>query len=223
MNAGLEGRVKGRQILVVEDDPRFSALIEGMLSTSSFTVRCAAGGASALALAAAWRPDAVVLDLGLPDAHGATLLRDLARACGAPILVLTGVRSPVEVLAAIRSGAAGFLFKEDLVRRLISAIDEVLDGGAPLSVAAAKVLMAEVRASPDPVAEGCPGEPLTARERDVLIVLARGLTYDQVGMVLDVSGNTVRSHVRKIYQKLGAASRTEAVLAAMQRGMLDAS
>lgn len=213
----------GNEVLIVEDDPRFSVLIEGMLVSASFAVRCASGGISALALAAEHRPDIAVVDLGLPDCDGIDLVRQLAASGGAPILVLTGVRSTAEVVAAIRAGAAGFLFKEDLVRRLVPAIDDLLEGGAPLSAAAAKVLMAEVRGNSETRAEIAQHESferLTAREHEVLAQLARGLTYDQVGMALDVSGNTVRTHVRRIYQKLGAATRTEAVLAAVQHGIL---
>lgn len=216
----------GREVLIVEDDPRFSVLIEGMLQSASFAVRCAGGGASALALAAEHRPDIAVVDLGLPDCDGIDLVRQLAESSSAPILVLTGARSSAEVLAAIRAGAAGFLFKEDLVRRLIPAIDDLLEGGAPLSAAAAKVLMAEVRGKSETrpeIAQHESLERLTAREHEVLAAMARGLTYDQVGMALDVSGNTIRTHVRRIYQKLGAATRTEAVLAAMQRGILQPS
>lgn len=213
----------GRDVLIVEDDARFSVLIEGMLRSAAFSVRCASGGLSALALAAERSPDVAVVDLGLPDCDGTDVVRQLA-ALGVHILVMTGARTSAEVVGSIRAGAAGFLFKEDLVRRLIPAIDDLLEGGAPLSTAATKALMAEVRgqagirrASAPPPAGG---ERLTAREREVLAALARGLTYDQVGMALDVSGNTVRTHVRKIYQKLGAATRTEAVLAAIERGVL---
>jgi two-component system nitrate/nitrite response regulator NarL len=212
----------GREVLIVEDDPRFSLLIEGMLRSAGFTVRCASGGIAALAFAAEHGPEVAVVDLGLPDCEGTELVRQLARS-DTRVLVLTGPRTAAEVIGAIRAGAAGFLFKEDLGRRLVPAIDDILEGGAPLSAAATKALMAEVRGesgtrrtSPQQDAS----ERLTAREREVLAALARGLTYDQVGMVLDVSGNTVRTHIRKLYQKLGAASRTEAVLAAMERGVL---
>jgi DNA-binding NarL/FixJ family response regulator len=88
------------------------------------------------------------LDLGLPDCRGSDLVKEIV-AMAVPVLVLTGARAPSAVLDAIRAGASGFLLKEDAVRHLVAAIDDVLGGHAPLSPDAVRALIDEVRAAPD--------------------------------------------------------------------------
>lgn len=209
-----------RDVVVVESDERVGALVAGMLEAAAFRVRCAASPSLARERVRERTPDVIVLELAPPLDHSVELMRELDEMTGAPILVVTRDRSSADVLAAIRAGASGFLYGKDLARRLLPAIDELLDGGAPFSTDAVKVLMGEVRAGITSLRRH--GPRLTPREREVLEQLARGLTYDQVAMVLGVSGNTVRTHVRTIYEKLDAATRTEAVLTAMQRGWLSA-
>lgn len=218
----------GEDIILVEDDPRFAEVIRGMLDLEGFSVRVARSRTEALGLLAGGSPDLLLLDLGLPDCRGPDLVREIV-AMAVPVLVLTGARAPSAVLDAIRAGASGFLLKEDAVRQLVAAIDDVLGGHAPLSLDAAKALVNEVRATrdPKPDARGAdarlpPERALTAREVEVVDQLMRGYTYEQVGIALGMSGNTVRTHVRAIYEKLGVSSRTEAVLSALQLGLIRA-
>lgn len=220
------GGSHGRDIVLVEDDPRFAEVVRGMLEFEGFTVRTARSRAEALGLLAEGRPEVLLLDLGLPDCHGPDLVQEVV-AMAVPVLVLTGVRAPSAVLDAIRAGASGFLLKEDAVRHLVAAIDEVLGGHAPLSPDAVKALIYEVRAVHDgsarsAVTPACTplARTLTAREVEVVEQLMRGYTYDQVGIALGMSGNTVRTHIRAIYDKLEVSSRTEAVLSALQLGLI---
>jgi DNA-binding NarL/FixJ family response regulator len=208
--------------VLVEDDPRFAEVVHGMLELEGFSVRTARSRAEALRLLAGGRPD-VLLDLGLPDCRGPDLVLEIV-AMAVPVLVLTGARAPSAVLDAIRAGASGFLLKEDAVRQLVAAIDDVLGGHAPLSPDAVKALIDEVRAAPDSAGGARPSleRALTAREVEVVEQLMRGYTYEQVGIALGMSGNTVRTHVRAIYEKLGVSSRTEAVLSALQLGLIRA-
>lgn len=215
----------GRDVVQVEDDPRFSEVVREILESDGFSVRTARSRAEALGLVARRSPDVVLLDLGLPDCRGPDLVSEIT-ALAVPVLVLTAARAPSTVLDAIRAGASGFIHKEDAARRLVGAIDDLLDGRAPLSPDAARALIDEVRATTAPkVGPGATDGRLptavilTGREVAVVRQLALGHTYEQVGTALGVSCNTVRTHVRTIYEKLGVSSRTEAVLAALRLGL----
>jgi DNA-binding NarL/FixJ family response regulator len=114
------------------------------------------------------------------------------------------------------------VLKEDLGKRLPSALAEALGGGVPMSPVAARAVLSLVRGAPAPAPRpATSGESdLSPREREVVQQLGRGLTYEQVAITLGVSINTVRTHVRTVYEKLGAASKTEAVMLALQRGLV---
>jgi DNA-binding NarL/FixJ family response regulator len=159
-----------------------------------------------------------LVDLGLPDLDGVQLVAAMRNHVPPmPILVLTIEDARDRVLAALSAGASGYLLKDRLATELVSAIDAALDGESPLSPRAARHVVASLRGSlPAPAIE----VQLTASERRVLEALARGFTYDQVGIMLDISVNTVRSRVRALYDKLDVASRTEAVVVAAQRGLI---
>jgi DNA-binding NarL/FixJ family response regulator len=211
-------------VLLVEDDLRYSAVVTQLLAGSFASVRHASNGKAALARVEERIPQAVVLDLGLPDCDGIELVSELmARGVG-PILVLSGARSPVSILDALRAGAAGYLLKEDAARSLLSSLRELLSGGSPLSAEAAKVVVSSLRGVSAPnakqSAEPLPGRALTRREAHVLEQLARGLSYEQIAGLLELSVNTVRTHVKSIYEKLEASTRTEALLTARRCGLL---
>lgn len=215
--SGIRGELGIRSatgVLVVESDPAFGAAIAALLDASGLHVERADAGVPAGPFAA------ILVDIGGRDAH-AVVRNVAARAPGSPILAIADGGEPEVVLAAIRAGAQGFLLRRDVARRLVPALDELRHGGAPLSHEAGKVVLASLRSD-----EPAPGSGvhdtvvLTPREHDVLCELAKGLTYEQVAAALDVSVNTVRTRVKAIYDKLGASTRTEAVVAAMQRGLL---
>jgi DNA-binding NarL/FixJ family response regulator len=215
------------RILFVEDDARLRRLVPALVDRPDFAWTCAGSVAEALAIAERIEPALVLTDLGLPDGDGVALIGALsARAPGLPIVVLTVASSEARVLAAIWAGACDYVLKEDLGTRLAAALADALAGGVPMSPAAARAVLAEARRAPVTRAVPTPEAPLTqgltARERQVVEQLGRGLTYEQVAMVLGVSINTVRSHVRVVYEKLGVASKTQAVLLALQRGLIAA-
>ncbi len=160
----------------------------------------------------------MLIDLGLPDCEGIELVSEFASAGLGPVLVLTGARASSSILGAMRAGADGYLLKEDLATGLLPALEELWRGGAPLSSAAARVLVTSMRRVPRPLPSG---RALSRREEAVLRELARGLTYDQVASALSMSVNTVRTHVKSIYEKLQASTRTEALKIAHDFGLLD--
>lgn len=171
--------------------------------------------------------DLVLLDLGLPDGNGLDLIAGLRQRMGTQVLVFSVLGDETSVLRAIELGAAGYLLKESAPAEIIEAIDNVLAGGAPLTPSVAAHLLRRLRQpaartatpaveSADPAAI----DMLTARERDVLLALARGYSYDEAAELLGISRHTVGHHVKHIYSKLAVNSKSEAVFEAMQAGWL---
>ena len=206
-------------LLLVEDDAATRSGIQKILESAGYEVSGHGTGADALRAFLAKTPELVLLDLGLPDLDGVELVRALHGArSDVPIIVLSVVTSDARILDALRAGALGYLFKEDL-GRLLPALTEALAGGAPMSRAVARLVLDQLRERPSQP----PPSLLTGREREVLERLAEGLSYEQIGMTLRVALNTVRTHVRSIYRKLDAATRLQAVLAGVKLGEIDRS
>ena len=209
-------------VLFVEDDARYQRSIAALLPASGLEVTFAGSGREALGLLAFVKPDVCVVDLGLPDMAGDDLIRELKRLLpGLPVVVLSVVSSEVKIIGALRAGAAGYLLKEDAGRLLTRAIDEVLLGGAPMSASVAQLVLSELRGlNSQKVPATSQQRPLTRREIEIVQYLSRGLSYENVGTALGISANTVRAHIRSIYDKLVVASKTEAVMAALRLGLL---
>jgi two-component system, NarL family, nitrate/nitrite response regulator NarL len=196
-------------LLCVDDDARLNQVLALLLRRTGLLCRFACSGREALEQLQRESPDVVLVDLGLPDIDGVDLIRQIsARWPDLPVLVITIATAPVRILAALRAGAQGYLFKEDLRKRLPAAVTEILAGGSPLSSAAARVVLKSLREQPNAAANSS----LTERERAVVDCLSRGLTYEEVGNALDISINTVRTHVRRIYAKLDVSTKIEAAL-----------
>lgn len=209
-------------VLVVEDDARLGRALAELLLAHRWHALITATAGAALEAQRATPATAVLLDLGLPDRDGIQLLEELKRTWPKlPVVVLTAVTTDSRILAAVRAGANGYLFKEDVGTGVIAALEEATAGGAPMSRAVACLVLSQLRASESvPAAGAVPAAPLTSREVEIVEQLARGLTYAQVGLVLGISANTVRSYIRAIYQKLAVGSRTEAVLVALRLGLV---
>jgi DNA-binding NarL/FixJ family response regulator len=207
------------RLLVVDDDRRLCALAAPLLETD-FDVRFAHGAREAETIATVFAPHVAVVDLGLPDGDGIDVIAKLS--CRAPevaILVLTIASAEARILAALRAGARGYLLKEDL-GRLRRAVDEVLAGESPMSAGVAKLVLLHVRGTPTMVAGSEPRGTLTARELEVVNGLRNGMSYGEVGELLGVSTNTIRTYIRSVYEKLRVSSKTEAVLEALRLGLL---
>jgi DNA-binding NarL/FixJ family response regulator len=172
-------------------------------------------------LTAETTPDVLVLDINMPglDPVATTRLLKTLRP-NLQILVLTAYDDDAYVTGLLAAGATGYLLKEEAVDTLVAAIKAVAKGESWLSQRIAGRLarkaIAETKAT-DQV------EPLTARERDVLRLLALGLSNDDIAEKLVITTRTVQNHVSNIYGKLGLASRVEAVLYAIRHGLVDIS
>lgn len=163
------------------------------------------------------QPDLVLTDLGLPDGSGLDFI-PLAKAAGARSLVITAFGDRDTVLAALGAGADGYLLKDSPTQAVLDGIRVTLDGGAPISAAAAVFLLERFR---EPVVVAAPAaERLTPRETELLTLFSRGCSYKSAARELGISPLTVGDHVKAIYRKLEVNSRGEAVFVAVQRGQL---
>ncbi|GAA2725118.1 MULTISPECIES: response regulator transcription factor [Streptomyces] len=189
----------------------------------------AADGAAAVRLARAHVPDVVLMDIRMPGTDGLAATREICAdpALGAVrVVMLTTFEADEYVVQALRAGASGFLGKGAEPEELLAAIRIAAAGEALLSPAATKGLIARFLAQPQGTgqAPGAPGpaglEGLTAREREVLVQVARGLSNDQIGERLAVSPLTVKTHVNRAMAKLGARDRAQLVVVAYESGLV---
>ncbi|MBM0276312.1 response regulator transcription factor [Micromonospora sp. STR1s_6] len=176
----------------------------------------AANGTEALTVVDAVRPDIVLTDLRMPDPSGGTLIRLLLeRRPALRILVLTTHDTDSDVLPAVEAGAIGYLLKDAPREELFRAVRAAARGQTVLSPSVAALLLSRVR----------PGQRLTetklsAREREVLALIAQGRTNREAAAALFISEATVKTHLQHIYAKLEAPDRASAVSAAHRRGIL---
>jgi DNA-binding NarL/FixJ family response regulator len=180
----------------------------------------AGDGEEAVAVAAETRPDIVLMDVRMPklDGIGATR-RLLDGATGTKVLMLTTFDLDEYVVDAFRAGASGFLLKTAPPHQLVAAVRTVNEGDALLAPASTRRLIEEFARPP---AEAPALDALTARERDVLRLLARGLTNAEIAAKLVVEPSTVKSHVAGVLSKLDLRDRVQAVVFAYESGLVRA-
>lgn len=221
-------------VLIVEDDDATRGHLEqAVRGTGLFrAVRSCATLRDAQAALADELPRLLLADLDLPDGCGLDLIREAAGSCGhTDALVITVFGDERHVLDAVAAGATGYLLKDGDARAVGEALSDVLDGGSPISPSIARHLLRRFRASvpagapaaprPVPPAVACDASAgLTPREVQVLQLIAKGLSYTEIAMALEMSAHTVTSHVKHIYRKLAVRSRGEAVFEAAQLGLV---
>ena len=177
----------------------------------------AADGIEVVAKARALQPDIIIMDLVMPRKDGLEAIGEITtESPHARILVLTSFAEDDRVFSAIKAGALGYLLKDSLPRELLQAIRDVYEGKPTLHPSIALKLIRELKEPPAlPPAQ----EPLTAREVEVLRLVAQGLTNQEIGDRLTISEWTVITHVRNILGKLHLANRTQAALYALREGI----
>ena len=205
-------------VLIVDDHPVVRRGLRVLLEVQDgIEVAGEAGdGAAALALATEHAPDVILLDLKLPGMDGIAVLAELkARDSAARVLVLTSATDPASASRAVRSGAAGVLYKDVDPEALVRAIRSVHDGHLLLAPEAAELLVRSA-GTWGPGALGGGLDALTSREREVLAKLTKGRSNREIARALGVSEKTVKAHVSSVLAKLGVQDRTQAALLAVR-------
>ena len=177
-------------------------------------------GLAAVELVLAHRPDVALLDVRMPRCDGLQATRRIAKdAPGTKVLVLTTFGQDEVLFEALQSGAQGFLLKDTRPEELLAAVHAVAAGESRLDPAVTAAVVAHVRRHGTRAAAH-PVDRLTAREREVLVLLARGLSNAEVAAELVLSTGTVKTHVAALLAKLGARDRVQAVIAAFESGLV---
>jgi NarL family two-component system response regulator LiaR len=209
------------RVLVADDHTVVRKGIRAVLSTEPGieVVAEAADGAEAVEAVRTLAPDVVLMDLVMPTMSGIDALRQiLAEQPGARILVLTSFATDDQVLPAIRAGALGYLLKDSGPEELVRAIHQVHRGESSLHPRVARQVLDQL-ARPAALTSPEPATPLTGRELEVLRLVARGLSNQEIAAALVLSEASVRVHVSSILGKLQLASRTQAALYALRQGL----
>lgn len=209
------------RVLIADDHPLFRKGMRTLLASMPQTVVIgeATTGREAVEMAQALEPDVVLLDLQMPDGGGLGAIRELAvQRADARILVVTLFDDDESVFTALKAGARGYVLKDADEAEMMRAIEAVAQGEAIFSPAIAARLMdyfaASRAAQPDSAFPD-----LTDREREILILIARGLANAQIADELSISLKTVRNHASNIFNKLHVTDRLQAALRAREAGL----
>jgi len=214
------------RVLVADDQALVRAGFVALLDAQDGieVIAEADNGARALALARALKPDVVLMDIRMPEMDGLAATRAIAAdpaLAGVRVVVLTTFELDEYVFEAMRAGASGFLVKHTEPSELVRAVRVVADGDALLSPSVTRRLVAEFAARTKPPAGPATAlAELTSREREVMALVAEGLTNAEIGARLFMSPATARTHVSRILTKLGARDRTQLVVMAYETGLV---
>ena len=217
----MDAQQKTIQLLIVDDHAIVRDGIRSLLSTIKDidVVGEAATGREALNLFNRWKPDIVLMDLVMPEMDGIQAIQAIMEVHPeAKILVLTSFATDDKVFPAIKAGASGYLLKDSDSDELVRSIREVQRGESSIDPKIARKLLREL-SDPPPQPPPAEVDPLTERELEVLKLVARGQSNSEISKQLVISEGTVRTHVSNILGKLHLASRTQATLYALRKGL----
>ncbi len=217
------------RLLLADDQPLVRAGIAMLLDAEPGmeVVGESGDGLEAVRQAQLLQPDVVIMDVRMPKLDGVEATRQITAdgfttGSGAvKVLILTTYHVDEAVYAALRAGASGFLLKDAVPRDLVSAIHAVAAGDAWLAPAVARSLLAEFSSRPDPhLRDPEVVGQLTAREREVLVLVARGLSNPEIAERLVIGEATVKTHLSRVLMKLGVRDRAQAVMIAYESGLV---
>ncbi len=216
-------------IIIVEDEPEFRRRFAQIIDSEP-TMRLAGVAANkreAQALIDREDFDVMLIDLGLPDGTGIDLIRSVSqRKADVDIMVVTVFGDEQHVVSSIEAGATGYILKDSTPADVISCIRLLRAGGSPVSPVVARSVLRAIRTrmgggtSAPTRSSAAENNPLSARETEILQLLAKGMSFNEIGEILGISPHTVTAHIKKIYRKLAVHSRGEAVYEASQMGLL---
>ena len=205
------------RVLIADDHELVRLALRGVLEEAGIEVIGeAAGGVAAVELAQTLRPDILLLDMRMPDINGTEVCRRLSAAgVEVKIVILSSLADDDDIFGAMKAGASSYIMKDVAPDVLVAAIRGVANGQTILDGSVAHRVLEGP--PPTPVADH---ETLSPREREVLDLMAQGLTNRQIATRLWISDPTVKSHVSHILAKLGQPDRTQAILHAMTSGLV---
>lgn len=200
-------------VAVVEDSATVRRNLNRWLDrTPGFKcVATCCNGAEALRAIPGCKPQVVLMDIEMPRMSGVECTAQLKRLLpSTQIVILTVYEDTDTIFKALRAGACGYLLKRCSPQEILTAIRDILQGGAPMTSAIARKLVAAFQ---EPVAQEPAAPPLSAREREILNLLAAGLSNKEIGAKLNLSPFTIKNHLARVFEKLHVRCRTEAVMA----------
>ena len=211
------------RVLIVDDDDLMRAGLRGVLGSDAEieVVGEASDGNEAVYRARLLQPDVVLMDVRMPDLDGIAATRELLGAFpDLRVVIVTTFEQDDYIFGALRAGASGFLLKRSRPEELVSAIHTVAAGDSLLSPSVTSRVIERMAQQPAPdVTADARLDELTPREREVLALVARGLSNSEIAAELVVEESTVKTHVRRILAKLDARDRVQAVIFAYESGL----
>jgi DNA-binding NarL/FixJ family response regulator len=212
---------KAARVLIADDQTLFRTGLARLLDEDSRVevVGQAADGAEAVALALKLKPDVILMDLKMPNVDGIEATRQLVAADPAVnVLILTTFEADNYVIQALKAGARGYVLKDSLASAIVSSIVAVMAGERVMASAVANRVLEMLTGTTTPK-EFYDG--LTVREIEILKLVANGMANKQIAFRLKISEKTVRNHVSNMYEKLGIYDRSQAVLYAVRKGLVE--
>ncbi len=204
------------KVIIVEDDHQVREGLRQLISGSD-GYNCVAACSSAeeaLGQIAGHHPAVVLMDINLPGMNGIECVVCIKNSWpDIQVMMLTVFDNTDEIFKSLTAGATGYLLKKTPPAKLLEAITELVNGGSPMSGEIARKV---VQTFASPVRHSLPDSNLTVREEEILSYLSKGYLYKEIAVELFISIETVRTHIRKIYQKLQVRTRTEALLKCMK-------
>ena len=217
----MTARVK---VLIVDDDALMRAGLRGVLASDEGIelVGEADDGRQAAYRTRLLEPDVVVMDVRMPDLDGISATREVLEAFPeVKVVILTTFEQDDYIFGALSAGASGFLLKRTRPEELIGAIHTIAAGDSLLSPSVTSRVIEQMAGLPAPDAAGDPRlDELTAREREVLQHVARGLSNAEIAAALVIEESTVKTHIKRILAKLGVRDRVQAVIFAYETGLI---
>ena len=215
------------KVIFVENDPNVRLRLQRAISglADIHEIGSAATYREADALVSQFKFQMLIVDLDLPDGFGLDLIRrTAANMPEVDVMVLANANDDPHVVSAIESGATGYVLKTEIENSLVSAIRLLAAGGSPVSPEVAKSVLRALRTYTTHTIEKTTApiqpNPLSERETEILQLLAKGMSFNEIGDILTISPHTVTAHIKKIYRKLQVHSRGEAVYEAAQMGLI---
>jgi len=214
-----------QRVLVVDDHPMWRDAVATDLTDAGYEVATASDGRQALRIAAAVRPQIVVLDLQLPDLSGVAVIQGMLGTIDTHILVLSASGERQDVLDAVKAGATGYLIKSASRDEFLEAVSRTANGAPVFTARLAGLILGEFRrlaTVPNDAQAASPRAPqLTARETEILRLVAKGVSYKQIAERLVLSHRTVQNHVQNTLTKLQLHNRVELTRYAIEHGLDD--